>query len=274
MRTILVPTDFSATATNAAHYAVELGKQIGVSSIVLYHTFHVPIGVGANIMAPATIDLESLERSAKEEIRKFKALLAPLAGDIHLETLVEFNLLVDGIDAACVNTKADLIIMGITGGDALDETLIGSNTISVAKRTSTPLIIIPAQAKFSAIKSILLVSDFRDVEATTPIDKILHFVNDTKAKLFVLHVCPGEETGKEIDEQHILENMLKGSNPEFMSIISVNFTESINEYAQEIKADIIISVPKRHGWFDSLFKRSRTNMLAFHTYTPLMVTHK
>jgi hypothetical protein len=38
--------------------------------------------------------------------------------------------------------------------------------------------------------------------------------------------------------------------------------------------DLIITIPKKMGWFDSLFRRSHTKMLAFHSHVPLMVVHE
>ena len=42
MRTILVPTDFSATAQNSAFYALGLAKELGASKLVLYNAYSMP----------------------------------------------------------------------------------------------------------------------------------------------------------------------------------------------------------------------------------------
>ncbi|MBW7952968.1 MAG: universal stress protein, partial [Chitinophagaceae bacterium] len=39
IETILLPSDFSATATNAGLYAIELANQIGAKKVVVYHTY-------------------------------------------------------------------------------------------------------------------------------------------------------------------------------------------------------------------------------------------
>ena len=44
MKTILVPTDFSEEARNAAEYAVKLAKEVK-AKVILFHTFQVPIPI-------------------------------------------------------------------------------------------------------------------------------------------------------------------------------------------------------------------------------------
>lgn len=39
MKTFLVATDFSQSALNAAKYAAAFGSQLGISQIILYHSF-------------------------------------------------------------------------------------------------------------------------------------------------------------------------------------------------------------------------------------------
>jgi nucleotide-binding universal stress UspA family protein len=40
MKSIIVTTDFSETASNAALYAADIGVALGAESIILYHSYH------------------------------------------------------------------------------------------------------------------------------------------------------------------------------------------------------------------------------------------
>ncbi|MFL9481384.1 universal stress protein [Chitinophagaceae bacterium LWZ2-11] len=274
METILLPTDFSSTAANAGLYAIEFAKQVGASKIVLYHAYQAPVNIGTDAIMPVNLlDIDTLKEAAEIGAKGFKERLEPHASGIKLETMTEFNLLVSGIDEVCETVKADIIIMGITGGGAIEEKFIGSNAISIAKHTSVPVIVVPPESTFSSIREILLVSDYKEVEKTTPIDQIKKILISTKAKLFVLHVTNSNESNTAAPEGSVLHSLLKEFNPQFKFIDSPNFTETINDYATEIKADLIITIPKKHGLFDAIFKRSHTKMLAFHSHVPLMVVH-
>ncbi|WP_320077379.1 universal stress protein, partial [Klebsiella aerogenes] len=81
-----------------------------------------------------------------------------------------------------------MIVMGITGAGAVEETLIGSNAVSVARHSTTPVIIVPANASFVPIKEILFACDYKKVVESTPVAAIKSLLRATHAELFVLNV--------------------------------------------------------------------------------------
>ncbi len=277
MHTILVPTDFSTTARNAAVYAVGLAKQVGAKKIVLYNSYQAPVGIDPMVPAIQLLDIDLLKKSSEDGLEQFKSQLkATVADHIPMDTLSEFSLLAAGLDEVCKKVEADLIVMGITGGGALEENLVGSNTISVAKHSTVPVIIVPANASFTPIKEVLLACDYKKVVETTPVQPIKSLLAATGAKLFVLNVDHNNKGyNSEVPfESLMLDTLLQGCNPEYHFVDSPDFTEAINAFAREKEVDIIITIPKKHGWFESLFRKSHTKMLAFHSDVPLMVIHE
>jgi nucleotide-binding universal stress UspA family protein len=277
MNTILVPIDFSETARNAARYALSLAKQLGTKKIVLYNAYQTPV-IGDS-MAPsiAMIDMESIQKISEEGLRKQKTELEEQndAG-IEIEALNAFNFLIDGIEAVCERSTIDLIVIGITGASGLEEALVGSNTISLAKRTTVPLIVVPANAVYKPIQQVLLACDFKKVIETTPIDAIRNIIGDTKAKLHVVHVNhQGDKYSSETEHEiKMLDSLLQGLNPEYAFVENNDFTEAINKYVTDNNIDLIITIPKKHGLFEGLFKKSHAKMLAFHSHVPLMSVHE
>jgi nucleotide-binding universal stress UspA family protein len=277
MNSILVPSDFSGTARNAARYALSLAKQMGTKKILLYNAYQTPV-IGDS-MAPslAMIDMESIQKISEEGLRSQKAELEQLNDiGIEIETLNAFNFLIDGIEAICENSKIDLIVVGITGASALEEALVGSNTVALAKRTTVPLIVVPANAVYQPIQKVLLACDFKKVIETTPIDAIRNIIGETKAKLHVVHVNhQGDKYSSETEHEiKMLDSLLQGLNPEYAFVENNDFTEAINKYVEDNSIDLIITIPKKHGLFEGLFKKSHAKMLAFHSHVPLMSVHE
>jgi len=278
MKTILVPTDFSATATNAARYAVHLAKQLNCSKIILYHAYQVPIMTDAVMTPVELLGIDEIKETSEKGLQKFRNALEEHAGagsGIELDTISEFAFLTDSIDEVCKANDIDLVVMGITGGDKMEEVLIGSNTISVAKHTTVPVIIVPSEVEFTPVKEIVLVCDFKKVVETTPVEPVRKLITETNAKLFVLNI---DHEHKQITEDTpfeslMLDTLLQGLNPEYHFIDNEDFVEGINQFVTDKKVDLIITIPKKHGWFEGLFKRSHTKMLAFHTHVPLVVMH-
>ena len=276
MKNILVPTDFSATAKNAALYAINLAKQISAKKIILYNVYQTSVNVVADPMIPAlgVLDIDSIKQASVDALNTFREQLLPCAGDIELATLCEFNLLAEGIDTVCQVENIDLIVMGITGGGAVKENLFGSNTINVAKQTTTPVIIVPSAKTFTPIRNIMFACDFKHVTENTPDVAIKKLLDATKAKLFIFNAGHSHRNELEIaNESNQLDKLFENYDLEYHFSTHPDFTECINKFALEKQIDIIFLIPKKHDFFDAIFKRSHTKMLAFHSTVPLMVIH-
>jgi nucleotide-binding universal stress UspA family protein len=190
---------------------------------------------------------------------------------VEIETLNEFAVLHSNIQEICERTGADLIIMGITGGGGLEEVLIGSNTINVVNHTSVPVLIIPSDAVYRPIEEIVLVCDYKKIESEIPQERLRSFLEVFKPKLFVLNVS--HDSGSADVETSSLDSMLNNYQPEYHHADRKDFAEAVNEFVAQNKVDLIITIPKKHGFFESIFKKSHTKQLAYHTHVPLLCMH-
>ena len=281
MKNILVPTDFSATALNAAHYALQLAKQLGTARLVLYHAYQAPMVIDPMVPVVQFVNEDQLKRDSQEALEKFKLiLLAFCPKTCVIETYCEYALLNMGLDEACAKTNSDLIIMGITGGGILEEKLVGSNTLSVAKHTKVPLIIVPANSQYTGINRIMLASDFDKADTTIPVELLKKIITETNAKLIVFNI--EEETDEYavkypanvMGESYAIYTLLQDLKPEYKFSTNTNYTETINQFVLEYQVDMVITIPKKHGFFERLFSPSHTKMLAFHSHVPVMIIHE
>jgi nucleotide-binding universal stress UspA family protein len=141
------------------------------------------------------------------------------------------------------------------------------------------VIIIPASTSFTRIEEVMLTSDFDKADKTIPVQPVRKILAETKAKLFVFNI---EEETDEYDikypanivgESYAIHTLLQDLNPEYHFSQNKNYVEAVNQFALEYQIDLIIVIPKKHGFFESLFSPSHTKMLAFHSHVPLMVIH-
>jgi len=275
MKNIIVPTDFSDAAKNAAIFAAQFAAQVHAAKIVLYNAYMQPIATDANMTPIELIDFDELKTISNTGLDRFKAFLQPYTTGIEIETFNEYATLQDGLADVCKTYNADAVVMGVTGSGAIDEVLIGSNAVSVAKHSTLPVIVVPPGATFSNIKNVVLACDFKKVVETTPVDPLKRLLDETKAKLFVLNIDHNSKnfTADTSFESLMLDTLLQGYNPEYNFIDNTDFVEAINSFAVDKSIDLIVTIPKKHGFFEGLFKRSHTRQLAFHSHIPLMVLH-
>lgn len=279
MKTILVPVDFSETAYNAAVYAVQLAKQVAANKVVLYHAYELPVVADGGLAIPLMVSVDDVKRNSTEALHN---LLEKLKQQFDyfpftIETYNSYNAVITGITETAKQLHADLIVMGITGGNAVEEVLVGSNTIDVAKHTKIPVIIIPPKAVFNPVRNVLLSCNLEHIYETAPVDLITRFLDNTKATLQILHVEP-DPTVSDFSgtyfESVSLNTFFEGYEPKYHFIHNTNFVEGVNEFADSNSIDILIVVPQKHGLFDSLFNKSHTKMLAFHSHVPVLIAHE
>jgi len=193
-----------------------------------------------------------------------------------VECVSDYNTVTNGILDICKEHDAALIVMGITGASGkLDEVVIGSNALDVSRRSLLPVIIVPSDATFTTIKKVLLACDFKKVVETTPVAPVKEILDVTHAELHVLHI--GSDADFEPNtpfESLMLDELLRSYNPQYHFQTDHDVTEAINKFATENQIDLIVVIPKKHGFFEGIFKRSHTKALAFHSHIPLMTIHE
>jgi nucleotide-binding universal stress UspA family protein len=271
----IVPTDFSETSKNAARFAVQLAAEIKDCSLVLYHAFD-PVTAGSDGSLLPDNDQDARKQISLSALNNLKNDLARIA-PVPIACVAEEGSLINNLEKIFHHQELDLIIMGITGATRLDQILMGSNTLKVVEQKFCPVMIIPPDAVYRSIKTVIFCSDFKDVEATTPIKALRSILDIFKPAFHVVNV--DTEHYVELSdafkaEKARLEDMLSGYNPEFSFIRMYGFVESINLFAQDRQADLIITVPRRHSFLGGLFKTSHTQKLAYHSHIPILAVHE
>lgn len=274
MYTILIPTDFSETCFNAAKYALGLAAQINSNKIILYHSYGVwNIADPLNGYEQTTISAKYSNESL-EQLANFKTRLLPFAGSITIEAYQSTDNLTEGLNNVCSITGANLIVMGLhDDGSIVKQTLSGYHIIDMAKHTVCPVILVPSKASFERIEEILLSSNFKEQQLSNAVNHINQLTKATDAKLLVAHVqAPSNQHLHEKEETGLMM-ALGSSNPHFYALHHEDYLHAINDFAQEKEVDLLISISKKHSWFNNFFHKSHTKALAFHSHLPLMILH-
>jgi len=265
MKTFLVPVDFSATSVNAAEYAVALTKEIPEVEIILYHVY--------NRISFATLtDKEEGSRKmvTDAELNTLKEKLNTSENQlISIES--EEGYFIESIEKYVVSNHIDMVVMGITGSSRITQVFMGTNTLNVIRHINSPVMIIPPYAKFTGIKNVLFISDFKDVARTTPFGSLKKILDIFKPKLNILNVDSEhyiELTDEYKIERQTIEEKLAAYNPEFSFLRAYDFLDGISRFVDTKEIDTIITVPKKHSVLSQLFKTSHTKKLAYHIHVP------
>lgn len=270
MKSFLVPVDFSDTSVNAAEYAVALTKDIPGANIILYNVY-------SRISFASLTEKEEGSRKmiTDQELEDLKTKLSP-GTNVNISIESEEGYFIETIQRYVLGNHIDMVIMGITGSSRITQVFMGTNTLNVIRNISTPVMIIPPDAKFKGLKQVLFASDFKDVARTTPFQALKNILDTFKPKLEILNVDSEhyiELTDEFKIERESMEDKLGSYNPEFSFLRAYDFLEGINRFVDAKNIDAIITVPRKHGYLSQLFKTSHTKKLAYHSHVPTIAIH-
>ena len=274
MKPFIVPVDFSDTSRNAAQYAVEFSNDIKGATLIFYNSFdRVLAGSDGSPLFSDPAARKDLSMAALENLKaEFSSLTAA-----KIECIAEEGELINNLGLLVKRTGSELIIMGITGSSRLDQLLIGSNTLSLISQDIAPVLIVPPAAKYQGIKNVVYSSDFKNVEKITPLAPIKSFLELTCASLHIVNVDTEhhiELTEEYKAEKAKLNSMLGEYKPEYYFLRLFDFTDAISTFAEGHNIDVIITVPRKHSFLESIFKSSHTKKLAYHSHIPILAIHE
>lgn len=274
MQSMLILTDFSEAAFRAAEYACKLVDSLQVERIVLYHTYQ-SVVVGTDLPTNTAMTDRQIYLDSMEALGLVHDRLKPLAGHtVKIDLLAEaITLFPDSINALCRREAIGLIVLGVSGKSGVEKFIMGSVTTQVLQSSEFPALIVPEEAAVGkGIKRIVLAADLKD-PATMPVSLLHNFLAAFPAELDVVNVLPearekySPETEASIAKLH---STLESYHPAFHYIQGDDVVANILSFAAQHHVDLIIAVPKKHGFLSGLFHKSIAKKLAYHTQVPLL----
>lgn len=270
MFTIIVPTDFSDTARNAVDFALKMANDMHTVRVVLYNAYsRSAIGIDGT---PLSIEPETNRQITLMALQNLRSEF-PVRAGLTVDILAEEGELTPNLARLAAEKKADLAVMGINGASKIEQVLIGSSTLSVVNRASIPVLIIPPDAVYKKIRKVLFCSDLKEVDKTTPLDHLKAMLDMFGPRLVIGHVSTNHYNDT-LHQQKVeiakLNEMLAAYAPEFAVLPMGDFTESTSQLATDKQVDLLITVPRKHSFFEKLISPSHTKKLAYHSHLPVL----
>lgn len=273
MKKILAAVDFSEPSVNAARYALQLVKDLPDASLVLYYAYSsVTAGSDGSPLLVSDNDRKTIAQAALQAV---KTTLAPEIGSASVDLVVESGDLPGNLEQYVKHQLVDLVVMGITGSTKLEQMVIGSTTLNVISKDICPVLVVPGNAKYKQIKTVVLTSDLKDVENSTPIVPLTKILDALKPQLYIANVS---QTHVEADdeqrvEKNKLEKLLQKYQPKSYFILEEEFEKGVTDFTSEYNVDLIITSPRKHSFLKRLFKSTHTHKLAFKSQIPILAIH-
>ncbi|SHG45258.1 universal stress protein [Pedobacter caeni] len=283
MKTILIPTDFSPAANNAAYYALQLGKGIKASLKLCYAiTLPVESPMGQQVVWPI-MDYSGLQKEANEELKKLSVELETKAGPpVHPDTdqppvhyAAEIGSVTEVIKLMVDREKANLVVMGTSGAGLLRHFFLGSSSRDLMDHAHFPILLVPPGTVFKGIRKMAFATDLSKGDIAL-IHTLSIFAHAFNAEILIVHITPaGIDHGldQEKTDAFLNEVTCKVNYPKiyYRHVKDMDVDDGLNWLTEHVTIDLLAMVHRKHHFIQRIFEGSRTKKMAGHLKLPLLV---
>lgn len=281
MKKILVPTDFSVPAENAANYAISIAKVLD-AQVTLANAFTYPVPPPESDLWPVIDDVDIEKNIAGELDAVVKKILNGACQDESGACCPKIDYRCDEGSMLAVVSRisselnADLVVMGLSGAGGMVNFILGSNAMAITDQGDRPVLLVPFGASFHGIKKIVFASTLlpQDIK---PLEYSCKLASWFKAEVCVLHVVDRRkdlESGiQSIGEDFIDQvKILTGyNNVRYEPVWNENIDEGLEWLADQHDIDLVCMHHQKHHLLEKLFNGSKTKRFARYTTIPLLV---
>lgn len=270
IKRIIVPTDFSACATNAVRYAAKMAKDIKAEEVILTHAYSIPVAYGE--LAVTSISEAILEEQDEEIVESFERLIK----EVDELELINYSynykrgMIENTLPVECTEKDIDLIIMGTKGAHNFGEAMLGTNAHYIVSESKIPILIIPENEKYQSILNIALASDYKFLEPET-LQMLRAFNTHFKSEIHIVHISDRQmlKTDEKTSAMRF-EQYFKNIPHHFHYIMDDDIEHGLMYYIKNHDIQVLAVVPRKHNFFERMFNKSQSKKLIYHSELPIL----
>lgn len=276
MKKILVPTDFSASANKALNFAVQIARQ-AKAEIYLIHACDLIETIFKDKQTMYEVHNQAIKDKANERLSLLKKSIEDTE-KLSVHTKLYNGKITDTILQASEEHNADLIIMGTLGEAGLQEKIFGSITAGIIGKTNIPVMAVPLLSEWDSPKKILLMVNNSE-EQPDMAQSVFELAELFDARVHVA-IFTDVDSAEAIDYlkdkrginsyEEKLKIKYKNTGIKSVHLDGHRFQETIDEYILEQPIDIVAMISHKRTFVESIFNRSMTKKMSYHTRIPLL----
>ncbi|MES1224260.1 MAG: universal stress protein, partial [Bacteroidota bacterium] len=270
MKPIIIATDFSAASLNAASYAADMALVLNLP-LIIAHVIEIP---STAFQVPITeVEFNSIEDSAKTGLAELqKKLQQRVNGKIDVSTELLYGTVQFELEKFAGEKKPFALVTGSKVQSGIERFVLGSNVLRLVHHMHYPLLIVPQHVSFKGIRYISIASDLTNTDDDIPwIGFVKKWLSAFHISPDIVHIVPdGKEKYDTSAGVAFLKNSLAAYNPKFHFITDKKTENGLNSFFQSHLADLLIVMPGKHGFFESMFTQSISSEVILHTQMPVL----
>jgi len=269
MRTIIVATDYSATANNALEFGANMAR-IFKAELILFNVYHLDVHVRNALVTPDAID--NMIENNEIHVKQLAAETAERYG-LSVSTVIEMIDTVEALENYAATSRADLIVMGMDS-NLTEYKLFGNTTTAAVRRLKCPLLVVPNNVAFKGIKKVLYACEHTFLTEDNHLDMLKEITRKFDADLQIFHVETKEKslTPSNVSDQiAAIDNLMENVSHTYSFAENPSIIEGITKHVKDWQPDLLVMVPHRTSFWELLLKGSTTREMTLKTRVPLLV---
>ena len=268
MKTILVPTDFSKNAFVAAAYACSLAAA-SKQKVQLLNVY-IALYAGFGEEGDSVKQIKWAETDSAAAMKKLVSTLNEQFPDVHIEGECVKGFMIDVVTDKLKRNEHPLVVMGTKGATNIAESILGSTTYEVIKKSPVPVLVVPMDTPDFSLQRVGFFTAYDDHE----LDALMTFqrVINLRPHLSMLHFYTAGETAPDKDLAR-WQRKVEAAFPDWavscraMPVAKVD----INAVTREAKAeglDLLVFARPHKSFFEKVFRPSLTKAIANYPTVP------
>lgn len=264
MKTILIPTDFSKNAFVAAEYGCSLAAATQ-QKVLLMHVY-IALYSGYKEDGNSTKQIEWVENQSAQDMENLIKILKDQFPDVQIEGEYVKGFMIDVVGQKLKEGDISLVVMGTKGVSNVAESVLGSTTYEVIKKSPVPVLVVPADTPDFVFKRVGFFTDYKDVE----LDALLTFRQaiPLAAQLSVLHFYT-DKKDQETTEKDLSrwERKMRAAFPDEHLSFKAVYTDDVDINAVSLTADaeqlnLLVFTRPHKTFFQTIFTPRLTKTVA------------
>jgi nucleotide-binding universal stress UspA family protein len=268
MYKIIIATDFSKAAMNAAESAMKLAAVLN-SEVLLLHAYSVPLSPPESFVIVSSDEIKTIaeqflrkEMDRLRQIEKLNISFKAVEGDW-----------ISAIHEITMDDREYLLITGNKMKKNKIEYVFGDSNTDLMNRLKIPVLMIPEKWEFKKINKMVLALEKSTDFNLSSVDFISKLGLLFPVKLFIVKVLePNETIMDELSfRSSLLTSKLKHMGLEYVFPRSSNPASELETFVKDQDIDLLVLQSHQHHFIDRLFNRSEARKLVSHSAIPVLL---
>jgi len=269
MKTIIVATDYSATASNALRFAAKLA-QVFNANLVLFNVYHFNVHVSNSLAKPEVRDhiIKDNENRLKR-LAEETALLYQLNVSWDIKTADT----VEELKNYTTSHQPDLVVMGMDS-NIQEYKLFGNTTTAAIRRLKCPVLVVPNDVEYKGINRVLYACEYKFLCEDNHLDLLKEITRKFTAELQVFHVETKADKRVPVTADiqiSTIDKLMENIDHTYSFVDNPSIADGIIQGVEAWKADLLVMVPHKTGLWESIFKSSTTREMTLRGRVPLLI---